>query len=164
MKVVFMENEYLKIGILVDRGSDIFHFEFKPVQMNLLLKLDKDIHNPSEMFSQMRNTGSQFEDYYYGGWQEILPNSAPINLRGAELGQHGEVSLIPWKYSIVTNTPEEVALKVWTRPLRMPLLLEKTLIIKKGETSLIIDEKLRNESTSPLNIMWDITSLLASNC
>jgi hypothetical protein len=154
MKVVFMENNYLKIGVLVDRGSDIFHFEFKPVQYNLLLKLDKDIYNPSEMFSQMRNTGSQFEDYYYGGWQEILPNSAPMNHRGAELGQHGEVSLIPWKHSIVKNTPEEVSLKVWTRPLRMPLLIEKTLTIKKEGMSLIIDEKLSNESAGQLNLMW----------
>ncbi|GLR18729.1 DUF4432 family protein [Portibacter lacus] len=154
MKVVFMENEFLKIGILVDRGSDIFHFEFKPLQKNLLLKLDKDIHNPNVVFSQMRNTNNQFEDYYYGGWQEILPNTAPMNLRGAELGQHGEVSLIPWKYAIVQDSPEEVSLKVWTRPLRMPLLIEKTLTIKKGESNLIIDEKLTNESNTSLAFMW----------
>ncbi len=36
----------------------------------------------------------------------------------------------------------------------MPLLVEKTLTIKKNGKSLTIDEKLTNEAGSPLNIMW----------
>ena len=70
MKVIFMENEFLKIGILPGRGSDIFQFVYKPTGIDLMLKLDKDIINPTEVFSQDRSTTNQFEDYYYGGWQE----------------------------------------------------------------------------------------------
>jgi len=154
MKVVFMENEFLKIGILAGRGSDIFQFIYKPVGMDLMLKLDKDILNPTEVFSQDRSTANQFEDYYYGGWQEILPNSPPMDYRGARLGQHGEVSLIPWDYAIVKNTPAEVSLKLWTRPLRFPILIEKTLTLRQGSKSLQIDETLANESETELHLMW----------
>lgn len=154
MKVVFMENEYLKIGVLVDRGSDIFQFLYKPGNTDLLLKLDKDIINPKEVFSQMRDTSNQFEDYYYGGWQEILPNSPTMRYRGASLGQHGEVSLIPWSYSILNNSREEVSLKLWTRPLRYPILIEKTLRLGKGSSKLFIDEVLTNESNTELQLMW----------
>lgn len=154
MKTIFMENEFLKIGILAGRGSDIFQFEYKPVGIDLMLRLDKDIINPNRVFSQIRSTGSQFEDYYYGGWQEILPNSAPINYRGAELGQHGEVSLIPWDYEILNRSENEVSVKLWTRPLRFPILIEKTLTLKKGSSKLIIDEKLTNESDTSLHLMW----------
>jgi galactose mutarotase-like enzyme len=119
-----------------------------------MLKLDKDILNPQEVFSQQRDTNNQFEDYYYGGWQEILPNSPPIDYRGAQLGQHGEVSLIPWDYAILNQSTEEVSLKVWTRPLRYPILIEKTLTLKKGSPSLYIDETLTNESNTEQHLMW----------
>ena len=154
MKTIFLENEFLKIGILAGRGSDIFQFEYKPVGIDIMLKLDKDIINPNQVFSQMRSTKSQFEDYYYGGWQEILPNSAPMNYRGAELGQHGEVSLIPWKYKILNKSEEEVSVKLWTRPLRFPILIEKILTLKKGISKLFIDETLTNESETYLHLMW----------
>lgn len=154
MRVTFMENEFLKIGILVDRGSDIFQFIYKPVGIDLMLKLDKDIYNPRETFSQMRDTPDQFEDYYYGGWQEILPNSPTMNYRGASLGQHGEVSLVPWEHAIINQSTQEVALKLWTRPLRIPVLIEKTLTLKKGQPKLHIDEKLTNESGTTLHLMW----------
>src|SRR5210317_55681 len=87
MKVIWMENDFLKIGILAGRGSDIFEFRYKPLNLDFMLRLKKGIRNPQKDFSQMRHTPNQFEDYYYGGWQEILPNSPGFNYRGAELGQ-----------------------------------------------------------------------------
>jgi len=154
MKVVYLENAFLRIGILADRGSDIFEFKYKPLDLDFLLRLDKGIQNPAQVFSQIRDTHNQSEDYYYGGWQEILPNSPSFNYRGASLGLHGEVSLIPWKYAIVKNTAEEVAVKFWTRPLRMPLLIEKTLSLEKNSAQLKITEQLTNESGTQLDIMW----------
>ena len=154
MKVVYLENAFLRIGILADRGSDIFEFKYKPLDLDFLLRLDKGIQNPAQIFSQMRDTHNQSEDYYYGGWQEILPNSPSFNYRGASLGLHGEVSLIPWKYAIVKNTAEEVAVKFWTRPLRMPLLIEKTLSLEKNSAQLKITEQITNESGTQLDIMW----------
>ena len=154
MKVIFLENEYLRIGILADRGSDIFEFKYKPLDLDFLLRLSKGIKNPVHDFSQMRNTANQFEDYYYGGWQEILPNSPSFNYRGAMLGLHGEVSLIPWKYAILKDSDEEVAVKFWTRPLRIPLLIEKILSMNKDDSKLTITERLTNEGNTHLDIMW----------
>ena len=106
MQVIWLENDFLRIGILAGRGSDIFEFRYKPLDVDYMLRLQKGILNPNADFSQQRGTNNQFEDYYYGGWQEILPNSPAINYRGAHLGQHGEVSLTPWKYAIMENGPE----------------------------------------------------------
>jgi galactose mutarotase-like enzyme len=119
-----------------------------------MLKLDKEIHNPAEMISQMRDTTNQMEDYYYGGWQEVMPNSAAGLYRNASLGQHGEIWMIPWKHAILENSPEQVVLKCWTRPLRIPLLIEKTLTLKNNSTTLSIVEKLTNEGGTDLDIMW----------
>ena len=154
MKVVWLENDFLRIGVLVGRGSDIFEFRFKPLDCDFLLRLPKGIRNPNQDFSQMRNTPNQFEDYYYGGWQEILPNSPTFNYRGASLGQHGEISLIPWKYSIVENDSKKISIKLWARPLRFPIKIEKTLTIVHDKPTLFIEEKIINESKTDLDIMW----------
>jgi hypothetical protein len=154
MKVIFLENEFLRVGVLADRGADIFEFTYKPNDLDFLLRLPKGIANPAREFSQMRSTPNQFEDYYYGGWQEILPNSPPFNYRGAELGMHGETSLIPWKYSILRDSDEEVAVRLWTRPIRMPILIEKILSIRGDSLQLKISEKLYNECSTDLDIMW----------
>lgn len=154
MTTVIMENDFLRIGILAGRGSDIFEFRYKPMDLDFMLRLSKGIRNPQIDFSQMRNTTNQFEDYYYGGWQEILPNSPTFIYRGASLGQHGEISLIPWKYSILENSPERISVKLWTTPLRIPIKIEKTLTMNVDEATLFINEKLINESKTKLDIMW----------
>jgi hypothetical protein len=56
MRVVFLENAFLRVGILVDRGSDIFEFRYKPLDVDPLLRLPKGILNPAQDFSQMRDT------------------------------------------------------------------------------------------------------------
>ena len=154
MRTIRMENDFLSVGILADRGSDIFEFRYKPLDLDFMLRLSKGILNPQQDFSQMRDTTNQFEDYYYGGWQEILPNSPAFNYRGASLGQHGEVSLTPWKYSILENGPDRIAVKMWTKPVRMPVHIEKTLSMRQDQPTLFLEEKLVNESRTDLDIVW----------
>ena len=154
MPVVYLENDFLRIGILAGRGSDIFEFRYKPLDVDFMLRMSKGILNPNVDFSQDRGTSNQFEDYYYGGWQEILPSSPAFNYRGAVLGQHGEVSLTPWKHAIVENSPQKVSVKLWTRPLRIPILIEKTLTLSADKATLYIEETLTNEARTHLDIAW----------
>lgn len=154
MQVVWMENDLIKVGVLVGRGADIFEFRYKPRDVNFLLRLPGEIKNPNRKFAQLRDTPNQMEDYYYGGWQEVLPNSAPFNYRGASLGQHGEIWGIPWDFSIIRDTDSEVALKCWTRPMRTPLLVEKTLSLTVNSPELRIQSSVTNESSTHFDMMW----------
>ena len=154
MKVVWLENEYLRIGILIGRGADIFEYRYKPANLNFLLRIPGEIRNPTVEFAQKRDTNSQMEDYYYGGWQDCLPNSAPFVYRGASYGQHGEVWGVPWSYEIVQNNDDSVAIKCWVRPMRTPLLIEKTLTLTSGSKELNIDSKITNEGNTPFDFIW----------
>ena len=154
MRVVWLENEILRIGILPDRGADIFEVKYKPKDLNVLLNLPGRLRNLTTDFSQMRNTQNQFEDNYYGGWQEILPNSPSFTYRNASLGQHGEVSLIPWEYGIVNTSSEEVSVRLKGRPVRVPVSIEKTITLKQGLGNIEVTEKLVNESNTDLDLMW----------
>lgn len=154
MQVVWLENDLIRVGVLVGRGADIFEFRYKPKDVNFLLRLPGEIKNPRRVFAQRRDTTNQMEDYYYGGWQEVVPNSAPFNYRGASLGQHGEVWGIPWNYSILKNSPEQVSVKCWVRPMRTPLLVEKTLSITKDSPALTVQTSVTNESDTFFDLMW----------
>jgi galactose mutarotase-like enzyme len=154
MRALYLENDLLKIGILVDRGSDIFEFRHKPKDIDFLLRLSKGIRNPQTHFSQIRNTKSQFEDYYYGGWQICLPNSPAFNYRGAELGQHGEVSLIPWEVKILDESAERISITCSAQPLRIPIKIERTFSISKNSIDLMIEERVSNVGKTHLDIMW----------
>ncbi|HMQ08417.1 MAG TPA: aldose 1-epimerase [Saprospiraceae bacterium] len=154
MQIIYLENDFLKMGILAGRGADIFELIYKPFGVNMLLKLEKDIHPPTKISAQRKDSLNQFEEYYYGGWQTIFPNSVPMNYFGSHLGQHGEVWHIPWNYSIVKNEPEEVEVKLYTEPLRMPFRLEKTLILKAGKPTFSVKEKIINTGSRSLPVMW----------
>ena len=91
MKVVWLENDFLRIGILVGRGSDIFEFRFKPFDCDFMLYLPKGIHNPLKDFSQMKNTPNQLEDYYSVGWQEHYSTQA-----APWWGNTYAIALEPW--------------------------------------------------------------------
>jgi galactose mutarotase-like enzyme len=154
MLAIHLENDLLKIGVLADRGSDIFEFRYKPKDLDFLLRLPKGIRNPQTQFSQVRSTKNQFEDYYYGGWQVCLPNSPPFNYRGAELGQHGEVALIPWQVEVIEESSEKISLKCVAEPLRIPLRIERTISLKRDSATLHLEEVVTNYSSTTLDIMW----------
>lgn len=154
LRAIYLENDFLKVGVLTDRGSDIFEFRYKKKDIDFLLRLPKGIRNPQTHFSQVRSTKNQFEDYYYGGWQVCLPNSPAFNYRGAELGQHGEVALIPWKVEIIEESSDRLCIKCSTQPLRVPIKIERILTLEKNVTHLIIEENVENGSATHLDIMW----------
>ena len=125
MRTLIFENELLRVVVLIDKGSDIIEFRYKPLDLDFLYFAPGGLRNPRQHTLSAPSTGP-FLDYYSGGWNEILPNGGPhINYQGAELGQHGEVSLIPWEYAIVADSPQKVAARLWVRPVRTPVFLEK---------------------------------------
>ncbi len=154
MRTIILENELLRIVVLVDRGSDIIEFRYKPLDLDYLYHMPGGMRNPA---ASMPSACSKdpFIDYYAGGWNEVLPNGGPyVIYQGAELGQHGEVSLLPWQYSLLEDTPERVTVKLWVRALRTPLFLEKTLTLESGKAVLSIEEHLTNEAGIPFPVMW----------
>lgn len=154
LETIYLENEWLKIGVLVGRGADIFEVIYKPENTNILLRLDRPIYNPSRDMPQRRDTLNQFEDYYYGGWQSIFPNSAPINYFGAQLGQHGEVWQIPWQLTSISETTGFVAVELTASPLRLPFVIQKNIVLKTGSSYFEVDEKITNKGASTLPYMW----------
>ncbi|MGB9678222.1 MAG: DUF4432 family protein, partial [Candidatus Ratteibacteria bacterium] len=96
-----------------------------------------------------------FIDYYPGGWQEIFPNAGGMcEYKGAILGLHGEVSLLPWEYKIIEDSKDKVSVKFSVYTYRTPFYLEKTITIKSGTPYIEIDEEVRNLAGEEVDFIW----------
>jgi len=154
MRVAFMENETLRVGILLDKGADIFEFTYKPRDLDFMWQSPIEMRKPFIATSALPE--GAFHDYFYGGWQEVLPSAgwATESYLGTYQGLHGEVSLLPFEAAVVEDTPETVSLRTWVRTYRSPLKLERTMTLKRDRSALFIRERLLNESPCEFAIMW----------
>jgi galactose mutarotase-like enzyme len=155
MRAAVLENELLRVLVLLDRGAEIVEFRYKPLDLDPLLRLPVELRDPARVVPSVAGGSGTYLDYYAGGWQEILPNGGPpTSYKGAEYGQHGEVCLVPWVSEVLEDTPERVSLRCSIRALRTPLRLERTMTLERGRAALVLDERLTNEAGEPLDVMW----------
>ncbi len=155
MRAIILENETLRVGVLIERGSDIFEFCYKPRDVDAIWLTPRGIQQPTAYLSTAADPSGTFFDYDFGGWQEILPNGgAPANYDGAQFGQHGEVAQLPWDAAILQDEAEGVTLRVRVRAQKTPFLLEKTLHLDRRTPRLAIAESLVNECPMAVPAMW----------
>ena len=149
-----LENELLRITVLVGKGTDIVEFLYKPMDLDVMWHSPNGIRNPGERASRP-DAGAAFLDTYPGGWQELFPSIADeCDYKGAPLGLHGEVCHIPWEADIELDSPQEVRVGFRVRTPRSPYLLNKTLTLKSEDPTLYIHETVVNEGREELQFMW----------
>lgn len=155
LRVAVLENEYLRISILIDKGTDIFEFLYKPKDIDFMWLSPWGIKNPSKYIPTIPSKDGNFMDFYEGGWQEILSNFGPAaSYRDIQIGQHGEICLIPWQFEILEDSPSKISIKFNVRTYRTPFYIEKTLTLLADDPKLYIHEKLKNEGYVDMNVMW----------
>lgn len=153
MQTVVLENEFLRVVVIPDKGSEIVEFRYKPLDVDFLLQRPGGVRSPWHGSGGLSDLAML--DVYNGGWNEILPNGgAPSSYKGAPFGQHGEISAIPWKYSILDATPQRAEVKMWVRAHRTPFVLERRMILEKGKPILTLIEKLTNDAGEEMHLMW----------
>jgi hypothetical protein len=152
---VSLENEKIRVTILIDKGTDIYEFLYKPHDVDFLWRSRVGLR-PMEHFQPMSPVASgAFLEFYEGGWQEMFPwGGHASEFRGVNTGMHGEVALTPWDFRIDVDTPEEVCVTCSVRTRRMPFLLHKTFALYRNRAQLHILEKVQNESNNEFPVVW----------
>jgi len=153
--MVTMENRFLRVVIAAGKGTDIIEFLYKPLDVDFLWRSFTGLRSNYNFIPTVANPSGSFVDFYAGGWQEMFPNAGgPCTYKGAALGVHGEVCLLPWTYQLEKNDPQNIAVTFRVRSVRTPFCLEKTLSMNDREATLTIDEVVRNEGDEALDFMW----------
>lgn len=78
-RTVVLENELLCVTVLVDKGTDIVEFRYKPLDLDYLLMLLGGIRNPKHDVPSAA-FDEPFHDYYSGGWNDTVPSDGPPNV------------------------------------------------------------------------------------
>ena len=155
LRTAVLENELLRVVVLIDKGADVYEFLHKPTDTDFVWRSPWGVRDPSKF---VPTTGSHAElwlDQYEGGWQTVLPGGGfPSQYGDTHLGLHAEVNTVPWDAVVVEDSPERVALKCSVRTARTPFYFEKTLTLESGSAALVTDELLVNEGEETAHAVW----------
>lgn len=152
-RCVALENEKLRVVVVADKGTDIIEFLYKPQDVDFLWHSREGLR--ARYLPSSIRRGGTFMDNYEGGWQELFPNCGSLSThQGAEIGQHGEVAFLPWRYTIITDEPDEIAVRFEVRTVRTPFYLIKTLTLRRNESLLHIHEQVKNEGGQAVDFIW----------
>ena len=73
MQIAYLENDLIRVGLLIEKGADIFEFTYKPCDIDFMWQSPISMRRPFVATNALPE--GAFHDYYYGGWQEILPSA-----------------------------------------------------------------------------------------
>jgi hypothetical protein len=148
-----LENEKLRVVVIADKGTDIYEFLYKPRDIDFMWRSPTGLR--AHYVPTSPRAAGAFMDYYEGGWQELFPNcGAPSVHQCAELGQHGEVALLPWRYAVTKDEPDEIEVSFSVRTIRTPFHLVKTMSLRRNEAALRIRERVTNEGGQEVDFTW----------
>lgn len=152
---IIMENNIIRLEILADKGTDIVEFLYKPMDIDFMWRSPIPVYKPYLFIPTAQGKLGNFLDWYPGGWQEIFPNGGGIcEYKGAVIGLHGEVALIPWKYSVLEDTVEKLSIKFYTHTYRTTFYIEKIITLEKDKPFVILDEKVVNTGGEEMDFIW----------
>ncbi len=155
LRTIVLENERVRLSFLAGKGADLVEFNLKSRDMDFAWLTGAGIRNPLALHSTSPDSLATFIDFYPGGWQEIFPNAGEAaTWAGAQYGQHGEVSSLPWDVEIVEDTEQAVAVRFSVRGVKTPCRLERVVRLASGEAAVRFDEVLTNDGPVPFDAMW----------
>ena len=154
-RALALENELLRLTILLDKGSDIVELLYKRKDIDFMWRSPLPLEGGRRApVTRELDSGSVLDDYE-GGWQELLPSiSTPTNYKGMGLGFHGELFSLPWDFQVLEDTPYLVRLKLFVRMRRAPLFVTKILTLRSDSPAVEFEETVRNEAEETFQFMW----------
>jgi hypothetical protein len=138
-----LDNDVLRVVVLPGKGGEIWELRHVPTDAQLLW------HAPWELRPGPHvEPGSEFDDWYAGGWQDLLPNGdTACEVDGVRHSFHGESWALPWSCAAHDGTLE-LSASLTTVPLRVT----KTLSLDRA--TLRIEERVDNEGDRPVRFAW----------
>ncbi|MEO7653965.1 MAG: aldose 1-epimerase [Bryobacteraceae bacterium] len=154
-RLIVLENERLRVSVLASKGADIIELRYKPIDLDVLWHAPQSVLPPGQYIPTVARKGGSFLDHYPGGWQEIFPSAGPECVyKGAELGQHGEVSMLPWDVHIQQDTAQRIEVVFTVETVRTPFRLVRRMILEAKQPVLLLREEVTNLGEESLAFQW----------
>lgn len=154
IETAFLENDALRVMVLIGKGGDIVEFRDKRTDVDVLWQTPHNWTPPRERYVPTASP-STWNDHYPGGWQVNLPVAGNgWEIDGNAYGLHGESALLPWNAEVVRDDNEAVTLRLTVELTRYPFRVERELTLPAGASRLRIVESITNCGGVELEYIW----------
>ncbi len=150
LRAVIVENPTLQAVVLPETGARIYSLTHKPTDTQFLW------HHPRNL-PRLIPYGSNFDDTWPGGWDEVLPSTEPTEIRGDKLPSMGELWALPWEW----RDDGEAGLYTGVSAAILPLRFERWLRLDSEKPVMHLHYRLTNLGLDPLDLIWGIHPVLA---
>jgi hypothetical protein len=140
--LVRLENDDLLVEVLPALGGKIWTIEHRALRRQFLW------HHPRHRLRALQ-LGASYDDHFFGGFDELLPNDIPEQVSGEDLLDHGEL----WTTPLAVRVNDDRLELSGTLPIT-PLAYRKTLQLE-GST-LRLDYELSHIGRRPLDLLWKL--------
>ncbi len=150
LRALVLENPTLRLVVLPETGGRIYSIVHKPTDTEILW------HHPRNL-PRVIPYGSNFDDTWPGGWDEILPSTEISEYRGDRLPSMGELWALPWDW----QDADADGLYMRAHTAILPLRFERWIRLDSEAPVFHVRYRLTNLGLSPLDLNWGIHPVLA---
>jgi galactose mutarotase-like enzyme len=141
--MIILENEKLRVAINDGRGARVEEFFDKMKNKNWVWKPRIPIANGNASLG----LEASFDPNWDGGWEEVFPNDAPVELENYKLVDHGEVWRRTWQED-GGSTNQNVSFYFQCET--YPVLIRKSFVLHETQGCVDITYEIESRSSKPL--------------
>ncbi len=146
IQALVLENRHLEVTVLPGLGGKVLSIVDKATNLELLWA------NPRLPLVPVV-FGSDYDDAFVGGWDEVYPNDEPEEVAGQLRPDHGEVWSLPWDFSLGSDADHTwVELRVETPVTKS--VITKLLTLGSDAWGLRVDYRLHNAGSLEQPFLW----------
>ena len=134
LRAVFLENELLRVGVLADRGSDVFELLYKPRDLDFAWLATERRPRRPRVHARLRGAVSGHLSRRLAGG--LAERRRPLVVRGRPLRAARRDQPSPRDSDVVEDAEQAVAVRFTVTARKSPLRLVKQLRLAAGEPSL----------------------------
>jgi hypothetical protein len=146
---LLLENDRLRVSVLPGLGGRIHEFVDKQTGRDWLY------HSPG-ILPRPASYGANYDDWWTGGVDEILPTGWPCDIDGRSYPLLGELWSQDWVSEVTQNTPEAIEVHLVCTAHIAQVKVERWMRLKAGEARLYLDHRLTNLNPNHLTILWGL--------
>ena len=153
LRVVTLENRFLRVAILPEAGAKIWQVTYKPLDVDLLWNNSRT--GPSRL-----PANSRYDDVWSGGWDELFPNDEVAAIDGDTYPDHGELWTGDWSAEPFANTDEVGVRLRYLTPISS-IEVEKTIRLRRDQSQVNFHHRLVNKGRTCFPFLWKLHPAMA---
>ena len=148
LRVVTLENRFLRLMILPEAGAKIWQITYKPKDSELLW------NNP-RIAPQRHSFNACYDDVWSGGWDELFPNDEAATIGGETFPDHGELWTGNWDFETFSSGDEAGVRLRFNTPISS-IHVEKKIVLRRGASQIVFHHRFTNCGTLPFPFLWKL--------